>query len=140
MESRPKSNLLLSICVATILAALVTWWLVTPRQEYQQDMARRAQAITTLHRLQVALQVYKTDTGTYPNTAQGLGALRVNSANDPRWFGPYVQVDVANDPWGHPYVYKYPGDHGDEPDIMCYGADGQPGGTGRNADIVSWQK
>ena len=44
-----------------------------------------------------------------------------------------------NDPWGHPYIYKFPGDHGDEPDIISYGADGAPGGDGINADIVSWR-
>ena len=43
------------------------------------------------------------------------------------------------DPWGHPYLYKFPGEHGDEPDIITYGADGQAGGEGLNADIVSWK-
>ena len=47
--------------------------------------------------------------------------------------------DIPKDPWGHDYVYKFPGEHGDEPDIVCLGADGQPGGEGLNADIVSWK-
>jgi general secretion pathway protein G len=55
------------------------------------------------------------------------------------WNGPYLQAEVPADPWGHPYVYKFPGEHGDEPDLVCYGADGQPGGEGLNADIVSWK-
>jgi len=53
--------------------------------------------------------------------------------------GPYLAKDVANDPWGHAYVYKFPGEHGDEPDVISYGADGQAGGEGLNADIQSWK-
>jgi len=45
---------------------------------------------------------------------------------------------VPMDPWGHPYLYKYPGEHGDEPDLVSLGADGQAGGEGINADILSW--
>jgi general secretion pathway protein G len=55
------------------------------------------------------------------------------------WQGPYLQKEIENDPWQHPYVYRFPGEHGDEPDIVSYGADGQPGGDGINADIVSWK-
>ena len=50
-----------------------------------------------------------------------------------------VPKDVPPDPWGHQYVYKYPGEHGDEPDIESFGADGQPGGDGINADVQSWK-
>ena len=56
-----------------------------------------------------------------------------------QWNGPYLQSDLATDPWGNQFVYKYPGQHGDEPDIISYGADGQPGGAGANSDIVSWK-
>jgi general secretion pathway protein G len=50
-----------------------------------------------------------------------------------------LQKELGNDPWGHPYLYKYPGEHGEDPDVMSYGADGKPGGTGNDADIVSWK-
>ena len=53
--------------------------------------------------------------------------------------GPYLPQDIPKDPWGRPYVYKYPGEHGDEPDIVSLGADGEPGGEDINADIVSWK-
>ncbi len=86
-----------------------------------------------------AVGAYKLDTGTYPTTEQGLQALRVKPEGVENWEGPYLQKDVGNDPWGHPYVYRYPGEHGDEPEIVCYGADGQPGGDGINADIDSWK-
>ena len=49
-----------------------------------------------------------------------------------------IPKDVPLDPWGRPYEYKYPGDHGEDPDVISLGADGQPGGDGTNADIVSW--
>lgn len=68
-----------------------------------------------------------------------MGALRTNSG-DPRWNGPYLPKDVPRDPWGRPYIYTYPGEHGVEPDIVSYGADRQPGGEGIRADIVSWEK
>jgi len=84
-----------------------------------------------------ALEEYKADTGSYPTSQQGLQALRIKPENVNNWRGPYVQWDVDTDPWHHPYVYKYPGDHGDKPDIICYGADGKPGGEGLNADITN---
>jgi general secretion pathway protein G len=78
------------------------------------------------------------DTGVFPATEQGLNALRVRPEGLTQWSGPYLPQDVPLDPWGHPYQYKYPGDHGDEPDIYSFGGDGVPGGEGNNADIVSW--
>lgn len=78
--------------------------------------------------LQEALETYQIRNGSFPTQEQGLSALK-----------PILNKELGNDPWGNPYVYKYPGDHGDEPDIMSYGADGRPGGTGSDADIVSWK-
>jgi len=75
-----------------------------------------------------ALQTYHLANGRFPTQEEGLAALR-----------PLLQKDLGNDPWGNPYVYKYPGEHGDDPDVICYGADGKPGGTGNDADIVSWK-
>ena len=85
-----------------------------------------------------ALGLYKLDTGQYPSTAVGLQALRVRPDRVPNWSGPYLAQDVPLDPWGRPYFYKHPGDHGDMPDIYSLGKDGQPGGEGESADIVSW--
>ena len=66
-----------------------------------------------------ALGAYKLDTGTFPTTEQGLQALRVQAGRTcPSGTGPYLPQDIPKDPWGHPYLYKYPGEHGDEPDIM----------------------
>jgi general secretion pathway protein G len=79
------------------------------------------------------------DTGLFPSNEQGLQALRMKPANLNLWNGPYLPQEIPLDPWGRPYLYKYPGDHGDEPDVISYGADGQAGGEGINADIVSWK-
>jgi general secretion pathway protein G len=83
--------------------------------------------------------MYKLDTGTFPTTEQGLEALRVKPADAGQWAGPYMPQDIPKDPWGHDYIYKFPGEHADEPDIVSYGQDGQPGGEGLAADIVSWK-
>jgi general secretion pathway protein G len=86
-----------------------------------------------------ALGAYKLDTGVFPTTEQGLQALRTAPASVPQWQGPYLPEEIPADPWRTPYLYKYPGEHGDEPDVISYGADRQPGGDGINADIVSWK-
>jgi general secretion pathway protein G len=85
-----------------------------------------------------ALDQYRLDTGHYPTTEQGLAALNDKPSNENKWDGPYLKKNVPPDPWGTPYVYKRPGDHG-EYDIISYGKDGTPGGTGENADIGNWE-
>jgi general secretion pathway protein G len=104
----------------------------------QGENAKRQIARTQMSTFINALGIYKLDTGVYPPTAQGLQALRVNPGDLANWAGPYMPKDVPMDPWGRPYEYKYPGEHGEEPDIISLGADGQPGGDGANADIQSW--
>ena len=104
----------------------------------QGENAKRTAAKAQIGSFMNALGIYKLDTGVYPATAQGLQALRVNPGDLSNWAGPYMPKDVPMDPWGRPYEYKYPGDHGEDPDIISLGADGQPGGDGTNADIQSW--
>ncbi|HEY3740440.1 MAG TPA: type II secretion system major pseudopilin GspG [Bryobacteraceae bacterium] len=105
----------------------------------QADKAKRVAAKSQINNLQGALGQFKLDTGIFPPTEMGLRVLREKPENIPGWNGPYLAQDVPNDPWNRPYEYKYPGDHGDEPDIISLGADGQPGGEGAAADIVSWK-
>ena len=95
--------------------------------------ARRSTAFMT------ALGAYKLDTSMFPTTEQGLRRCVSRPPDVPLWNGPYLPQDVPMDPWGHPYVYKFPGEHGDEPDIVSLGADGSPGGEEINADILSWK-
>ncbi len=85
-----------------------------------------------------ALDQYRLDTGHYPATEEGLGALTQKPANEKRWDGPYLKKAVPLDPWGNVYVYKRPGEHG-EYDLLSYGKDGAPGGAGEAADVVNWE-
>ncbi len=118
---------LIEMMVVVIIIALFAV-LVGPRLFQQVDKAKVVKARADINGFEAAMVQYHADNGVFPPQEQGLDALR-----------PYLRKDVPLDPWNHPYVYKYPGDHGDEPDIISYGADGQPGGEGVNADIASWK-
>jgi general secretion pathway protein G len=118
---------LIEMMVVVIIIALFAV-LVGPRLFQQVDKAKVVKARTDINGFEAAMVQYHADNGVFPPQEQGLEALR-----------PYLRKDVPLDPWNHPYVYKYPGEHGEEPDIVSYGADGQPGGEGVNADIGSWK-
>jgi general secretion pathway protein G len=89
--------------------------------------------------LEKALDQYRLDMGRYPGSEEGLKALNEKPADAAaaRWSGPYLKKAVPVDPWGKPYEYVQPGEHG-EFDLYSLGKDGQPGGTGEAADIVNW--
>lgn len=125
------------LVVVTIIALFAA--LVAPRMLGRTDAARRTAARAQINSFMTALGAYKLDTGTFPNTEMGLAALRARPEGMAQWTGPYLPQDIPMDPWGRPYLYKYPGEHGDEPDIVSLGGDGNPGGDGNNADIVSWK-
>jgi len=126
------------LVVVTIIALFAA--LVAPRMLQKSDTARVTAARAQINSFMTALGAYKLDTGLYPSTEQGLQALRARPQNVNQWQGPYLPQDIPVDPWGRPYVYRFPGEHGgNEPEVVCYGADGQPGGESINADIVSWK-
>jgi general secretion pathway protein G len=137
LSARAGITLIEMLVVMTIIALFAA--LVGPSLLKHGDTARITAARAQIESFSTALGAYKLDTGTFPTTEQGLQALRVKPPEANQWAGPYMPKDIPLDPWGHPYAYKYPGDHGDEPDIICYGADGAAGGDGLNADIVSWK-
>jgi general secretion pathway protein G len=137
--NNPRAGVTLIEMLVVVVIIAVFAAVVGPRLLSQGDKARVVAARQQIENFQLALGQYHLDTGAFPTTDQGLAALRNQPAGLEQWHGPYLQKDVANDPWGHPYGYKYPGDHGDEPDIVSYGADGQPGGDALNADILSWK-
>ncbi len=126
-------ELLVVMIIIGLLAALVA-----PRMFGKVDRARQQSAQAQIELFSTALGAYRLDVGLYPTTEQGMAALRVAPSNQPRWDGPYLPKDIPLDPWGRPYVYKSPGDHGDY-DIISYGQDGQPGGEKNDMDIVSWK-
>lgn len=125
------------LVVMTIIALFAA--LVAPRLLSRSDTARVTAARAQINSFMTALGAYKLDTGVFPTTEQGLQALRTKPSNLNQWNGPYLPQEIPVDPWGNAYVYKFPGEHGDEPDIVSHGADGQPGGEGTNADVVSWK-
>jgi len=85
-----------------------------------------------------AFDAFRLDTGRYPTTEEGLKSLREKPSGIENWEGPYLPKEIPVDPWGKPYVYKAPGEHGDY-DLISYGLDGAEGGEGENQDIVSWK-
>lgn len=125
------------LVVVTIIALFAA--LVGRNLFRQSDKARVTAARAQIEMFIGALNLYKLDTGTLPTTEQGLQALWTRPAGAARWDGPYVEKEIPLDPWGRPYVYRYPSEHGDLPEVICLGADGQPGGEDINADIVSWK-
>jgi len=127
---------LLELLVVMVIIGLLAGY-VGPKYFAQIGKSEVKATRAQLDSLEKALDQYRLDTGHYPSTEQGLAALTVKPDNDARWDGPYLKKNVPDDPWGHPYQYKAPGEHG-EYDLYSLGKDGQPGGSNEMADIVSW--
>jgi len=127
-------TLLELLVVVAIIALLVGY--VGPRLFGQVSKSEITTAKAQIDALEKAVDQYRLDTGHYPTTEMGLAALATRPQNEPKWNGPYLRKDVPLDPWGKPYTYKQPGEKGDY-DIVSFGKDGQPGGTGENADITN---
>ena len=129
------------IVVVAILGLLATT--VAPSVFQHVGTAKETAARSQIELLGAALDAYRLDNDQYPMTAQGLEALRVVPAVEPlprRWRGPYIKRDVPADPWNRPYVYLYPGEVNPMSyDLLSLGRDGEPGGEGEDADILSWQ-
>jgi len=125
--------------VVVILAILAT--VVVPRIMDRPDDARITKAKQDIRQLESALKLYRLDNQRYPTTDQGLDALveKPRSGPEPKnWAdGGYVE-GLPDDPWGTPYQYLAPGQHGDF-DLYSLGADGELGGEGVDADIGNWQ-
>jgi general secretion pathway protein G len=127
---------LLELLVVMVIIGLLAGY-VGPRLFSQIGKSETKAAKAQINALESALDQYRLDTGRYPSTEQGLTALMVKPANENRWAGPYLRKNIPDDPWGKPYLYKQPGEHG-EFDLFSYGKDGAPGGTGDAADVVNW--
>jgi len=127
-------ELMVVLAIIGVLAALVV-----PNVLNRADDARVTAAKTDVGNLMNALKLYRLDNRNYPTAEQGLIALVVKPTAGPaplNW-KPYIDK-LPNDPWDRPYQYMNPGVKG-EVDVLSLGADGQPGGEGKNADIGSWQ-
>jgi general secretion pathway protein G len=126
---------LLELLVVVVIIGLLAGF-VAPRYFGQVGKSEVNVAKAQLDALEKALDQYRLDTGRYPSAELGLNALIDRPANEPKWNGPYLRKGVPLDPWGRPYLYRLPGEKG-EFDLVSYGKDGQPGGSGENADIVN---
>jgi general secretion pathway protein G len=126
---------LLELLVVVVIIGLLAG-IVAPRYFGQVGKSEVNVARAQIDALEKALDQYRLDIGHYPNSELGLKALVERPASEPKWSGPYLRKDVPPDPWGRPYVYKVPGEKG-EFDLLSYGKDGQPGGTGENADLTN---
>jgi len=122
--------------VIVILGILAT--LIVPKVLDRPEQARRMKAKVQIASLQSALALFKTDTGRFPTTSEGLEALVADPGIRGWKTGGYLEGGkVPADPWGRPYSYICPGSHGDY-DLKSSGKDGEEGGTGDAADIESW--
>jgi general secretion pathway protein G len=127
---------LLELLVVMVIIGLLAGF-VAPRYFSQVGKSQVKAARAQIDALEKALDQYRLDVGHYPSMEQGLAALVVRPANEPKWDGPYLKREVPKDPWGNSYVMTVPGQHGDV-DLLSYGKDGQPGGSGEAADISNW--
>lgn len=128
---------LLELLVVMVIIGLLVGY-VGPRYFSQIGKSETKAARAQIDALEKALDQYRLDTGHYPSTEQGLAALNTRPSNEERWDGPYLKKNVPPDPWGKPYIYLQPGEHS-EFDLLSYGKDGQPGGSGDAADVNNWQ-
>ena len=126
---------LLELLVVIVIIGLLAGF-VAPRYFSQVGKSEVQVARAQIDAIEKALDQYRLDTRRYPTLEQGLTALVERPANEPQWNGPYLRKAVPLDPWGRPYLYKIPGSKGDY-ELLSYGKDGQPGGTGESADITN---
>ncbi len=139
LKTRKGFTLIELLVVMIILGLLAA--LVAPKFFGKIGQSKIKAAKTQIELLGSALDSMYLDVGRYPTTEEGLQSLikRPDTIPATKWKGPYLPKNkIPKDPWGNDYQYKSPGEH-NKYDLYSYGADGQQGGTGENADIVSWE-
>lgn len=140
--ARPGYSRIVLAAALTVLALLAAAFL--NGVSGQMDKTKAGRAMFDIRVLESALKLYRLDHGSYPTTAQGLGALVAGpaaGASDPSRPSPaYLEGRrQLQDPWGHAYVYRSPGTAGHDYEIVSLGADGKAGGTGVDRDIASYE-
>lgn len=129
-------ELMVVVVIIGLLAAVVV-----PRVVGRGEEAKIAAARLQIKEIEAALDLYRLDNGFYPTTEQGLKALVERPTTEPiprNWREGGYMKKVPLDPWGNPFVYRCPGDHG-EYDLFSMGADGREGGEGSGKDITNWE-
>ena len=132
---------LIEVLVVVVMIAILAT-LVAPNVFRHVGGAKRSTAKSQVEMIGAALDAFRLDVGRYPTAAEGLDALNAAPAGGAAsgWNGPYLKKKVPLDPWRRRYVFRSPGEV--DPagyDLLSLGADGQPGGQGENADVVSWE-
>ena len=127
--------------VVVILGILATY--IAPRFMGRTEDAKAVKAKIDIAALETSFKLYRLDNSNYPTTEQGILALIEKPSTEPvpmNWKekGYLAKAKIPKDPWGREYLYLSPGIH-DDYDIISYGADGAPGGDGKNRDINSWE-
>ena len=128
---------LLELLVVMVIIGLLAGF-VAPRYFAQVGKSQVKVAHAQIDALDKALDQFRLDLGRYPTTEEGLQVLLVQPSGEQNWAGPYLKKGVPMDPWGRPYVYQQPSTHGADFDLLSYGKDGRPGGSGEDADITNW--
>lgn len=127
---------LLELLVVIVIIGLLAAY-VGPKYFAQLGKSEVTVARAQMEAFEKSLDTYRLDIGRYPTTEEGLQALVTAPPNAAgKWNGPYLKKGVPLDPWGNQYAYRSPGAKGDF-EISSLGKDGQPGGTGENADIAT---
>ena len=135
-RAHSKGFTLLELLVVIVIIGLLAAY-VGPKYFAQLGKSEVTVAKAQLESFEKSLDTYRLDVGRYPTTEEGMAALMAApAAAGAKWNGPYLKKAVPPDPWGNPYVYRSPGAKA-EYEIVSTGKDGQPGGTGDNADIVT---
>lgn len=127
---------MLELLVVMVIIGMLAGF-VAPKFFAQIGKSEVKTARAQIDALEKALDQYRLDVGRYPTTEQGLAALNERPAGEAKWSGPYLKKAAPADPWAHAYVYKFPGEHG-EYDLLSYGKDSQPGGSGEAEDLTNW--
>ena len=134
---RRRGFTLVELLVVLVILGLIAT-LAAPQVIKYLGGAKSDSAGLQIERLSGALDLYRLEVGDYPSEDFGLNALMEQPSNAERWNGPYLKkADALTDPWGRPYQYRYPGQHG-EFDLFSLGKDGQEGGEGENRDLTNW--
>ncbi len=125
------------LVVITIIGLIMG--LVGPRVLNYLSESKVKAATIQMQSFSSALDLFYLDLGRYPSTSEGLAALVQRPAGSPGWNGPYLKnASLPNDPWGRPYKYRSPSEHGPF-EIISLGSQGREGGTGTAAVIKSWE-
>jgi general secretion pathway protein G len=134
-EAEKGFTLIELLIVMVILGLLVA--LVGPKFFGHLGKSKLKAAKAQIELFGTALDSFRLEVGRYPTSQEGLNALQ-ESTGIKGWDGPYLRKELPADPWGNPYQYQSPSEHG-EYEILSYGADGSAGGEGEDQDVMSWK-